>query len=213
MPGLDLLQRHLFASAAVVGLLSGGVVGLFLPIRAASPPKSVSAPWILPTIADTKRFRQDAYLSLRAARFWKTVAAPGERNAPRLDWSLAAIVTRPRPMAAVMQPGATQVSTLVAIGGQLPDGSTLVRVTRDVVWFEKDGCVRVRKLFRPVTAENNVCLGETAPQPTDPLGTAQATTSTSGGEASTPAPSRPTSSPTFKPSARPAPQGANSAIP
>lgn len=159
MASLDLLRRHPFPTAVALGLLLGGIVGLFFPIRAAAPPKAGSEAWALPTLADTKRFREDDYGSLRAARFWKTVAMPGQQSKPKVEWTLAAIITRPQPMAAISQPGAKQPSALVAMGAELPDGSTLLRMTRDAVWFEKDGCVRERRLFRAVTAENNACLG------------------------------------------------------
>ena len=179
MASLDLLRRHLIPTAIALGLLLGGIAGLFFPIRAASPPKAGSQAWALPTVAETKRFHEDAYEGLRAARFWKTVAMPGQRGNPKVEWTLAAIITKPKPMAAVSQPGVNQPSSLVAVGAQLPDGATLLRLTRDAVWFEKDGCVRERRLFRPVTAENNACLGE-------------ATNSTSGpAKPATPSPSAP----------------------
>ena len=177
MPSLDLLQRHLLVTAAIAGLLLGGVIGLFFPIRAAAPPKVGNEAWALPTIAETKRFHDDDYGSLRTARFWKTVATPGQRGTPKLDWKLTAIITRPRPMAAIdrigsaprVDRGASPASHLIAVGGELPDGSTLVRLTRDSVWFEKDGCVRERRLYRAVTPENNACIGEAAADTTGPV--------------------------------------------
>lgn len=168
MPSLDLFQRHLLATAAIIGLLLGGIIGLFFPIRAASFPKASTEAWTLPSIADTKRFREEAYMGLRAARFWKTVADPGQRNSPKLEWVLTAIITRPRPMAAINQLGAKEPSALIALGAELPDGSTLLRLTRDAVWFEKDGCLRERRLYRPVTAENNACLGSAKPDTASP---------------------------------------------
>ncbi len=160
MASLDLIRRHLIPTTIALGLLLGGIAGLFFPIRAASPPKSGTQAWVLPTVAETNRFREADYEALRAARFWKTVAMPGQRGSLQVSWTLVAIITRPQPMAAVSQPGGKQPSSLVEVGAQLPDGSTLLRLTRDAVWFEKDGCLRERRLFRPVTAENNVCLGE-----------------------------------------------------
>lgn len=204
MPNLDLLRRHLMATAAVAGLLLGGIIGLFLPIRAASPPKASSEAWALPAIGDTARFRNDAYAALRAARFWKTVAGPGQRGAPKVEWTLTAIITRPRPMAAVDRPGAAQGATtgvsmpsaLVAVGAELPDGSTLVRLTRDAVWFEKDGCLRERRLYREVTAKNNACIGEEEPDLGDRAGPADAATPTpSTPDASTPTPPAPAAPP------------------
>lgn len=208
MPSLDLLRRHLLATVVIVGLLMGGIVGLFFPIRAASPPKAGSEAWTLPSIADTKRFREDDYAALRAARFWKTVAGPGERSAPKVEWTLTAIITRPRLMAAVSQPGAKQSSALVAVGAALPDGSMLLRLTREAVWFEKDGCVRERRLYRAVTAENNACLGEPKPDATDPV--KHATPDTAAPAAAPRSGSDPARS---TPSAKPASQAAGTATP
>ena len=221
MPSLDLLRRHLVATAAIAGLLLGGVIGLFLPIRAASPPKSSTEAWALPAISDTKRFRTDAYTALRAARFWKTVGGPGQQGVPKVEWTLTGIITRPRLMAAVDQPGNGRgdkpgdkpASNLVAVGAELPDGSTLLRVTRDAVWFEKDGCVRERRLYRAITAENNACLGEPTPGTATPDTTAPAKATTP--DVATPAASpRPGSGPPRSTApTRPATQAAVAATP
>lgn len=217
MASLDLLQRHLFPSTVVLGVLLGGVVGLFVPIRAASPPKAANQAWSLPTVADSKRFHDDDYQALRSARFWKTVAVPGQRGAPKVEWTLAAIITRPRPMAAITQPGAKQPSVMVAVGAALPDGATLLRLTRDAVWFEKDGCVRERRLFRAVTAENNACLGEASPAATDPTpastpgpGTPRSAAPASASPRLGPDPAATAPSP---PSARTSPRAAGAATP
>ncbi len=167
MARLDLFRRHLLPSAAAAGMLLGTIVGLFLPIRAATPPKAGTEAWSLPGGAETSRFREDAYATLRSARFWSNVETPGRRSAPRMEWSLTAIITRPMPMAAITLPSGTQATNLVPVGSNLPDGSTLARVSRDAVWFEKDGCLRERRLYRPVTAENNACIGS-APETADP---------------------------------------------
>lgn len=232
MPSLDLLRRHLLPTAALAGLLVGGIIGLFLPIRAASPPKSSSEAWALPAIGDTKRFRDDAYTALRSARFWKTVAGPGQQGAPKVEWTLTAIITRPRPMAAIDRPGgaaaghagdkpgSSTASNLIAVGDELPDGATLVRLTRDAVWFEKDGCLRERRLYRTVTAENNACIGETGSSSTAPAGPADASapgtsapTIPAPAAASPPSGSDPAQPAPPAPSARPAPQTAGAAIP
>ena len=235
MPGLDLLRRHLVLTAALAGLLVGGVIGLFLPIRAASLPKKTSEAWVLPTLGDTKRFRNDEFLALRTARFWKTVAGPGQKGVPKVEWTLTGIITRPRLMAAVDRPGAvpgakpgdSMPSSLVAIGAELPDGSTLVRVTRDAVWFEKDGCMRERRLYRVVTAENNACIGGAEPafdESTAPSGTSMpkpSTSSTSASDSATPktqapaaaAPQSGSDRARSAPSAEPAPPTAGAATP
>lgn len=218
MASLDLLRRHLFAAAAVIGMLLGAIIGLFLPIRAAAPPKAGSEAWSLPSVADTQRFREDAYATLRAARFWKSVAIPGQRAAPKLEWTLTAIITRPRQMAVVAQVGGGQgrsasgnpPSSMVAVGAELPDGATLVRLTRDAIWFEKDGCLRERRLYRAITAENNSCFGESASSASDPKRSATPKPTTA--PASTGPSTNTAPAPTPQP-ARPAPQAGGSATP
>ncbi len=207
MPSLDLVRRHLVITVAVAGLLIGAVAGLFFPIRAASAPKAARETWSLPTIDDTKRFREDAFASLRTARFWKTVNAPGERGTPRVDWTLTAIITRPRPMAVVSQTGGKQASLMVPIGEALPDGSTLLRMTRDAVWFEKDSCVRERRLYRAVTSANNVCLGDArSAAPSEAPNSRGATpANTSQGSGSGPAPPVPPALPAPQPPANATP--------
>ncbi len=169
MASLDLARRHVFVAVALAGLLVGGIAGLFFPIRAASPPKSSSDAWALPSATETDRFRTSDYTALGAARFWNPVASPGQRAAPTTNWTLAAIITRPRPMAAISVTGA-KPSILVALGAELPDGSTLVGLTRDVVWFEKDGCRRERRLYRAVTSENDACIDTGTPAVSTPDG-------------------------------------------
>lgn len=163
MANLDLVQRHLFASAALAGLLLGGIAGLFFPIRAAPPIKAGAEDWAMPTLAETSRFSEKAFIDLRSARYWKSVAGPGQRSAATVDWKLTAIITRPRLLASVSSARAKPSSMLVPVGAELPDGSTLLRMTRDAVWFEKDGCIRERRLFRAVTAENNACINGAEP--------------------------------------------------
>lgn len=227
MPSLDLIRRHPVLTAALTGLLLGGVIGLFLPIRAASIPKKTSEAWVLPSLGDTKRFRNDEYTALRAARFWKTVAAPGQQGAPKVEWTLTGIITRPRMMAAVDRPGAVRgekpgvsaPSALVAVGAELPDGSTLVRLTRDAIWFEKDGCLRERRLYRAVTAANNACIGEAEPAfdgSIDPSSASTPKASTSDSaipKTQVPAAATPQSGSDRAPSAEPAPPTAGTATP
>jgi hypothetical protein len=145
-------------SVAVAGALVGTVIGLFLPIRAASPPKANDDAWALPTPASIKRFDEAGYQSVRSAGFWGEIRLPGQRGAQVAGWTLGAIVTRPTVRIAVSLPGKTQVSW-VSLGAALPDGATFVAATRDTVWFEKDGCKRARKLYHKPTAKSEACIG------------------------------------------------------
>lgn len=182
-------------SVAVAGALVGTVIGLFLPIRAASPPKANDDSWALPTSASIKRFDEAGYQAVRSAPFWGEIKLPGQRGAQAAGWTLGAIVTRPTVRIAVSAPGKTEV-TWVSLGATLPDGATFVAATRDTVWYQKDGCKRARKLYQKPTAQSEACIGAPgAPAVASPRGGAPA--------ASTPGSAAPAvTPPTAAPSAR-----------
>ena len=77
----DLLRRHRFLVVAAAGSVIGVVVGLFLPIRAADPPKAEEAAWSLPNAQALKRYRDEHFQTVRRARFWGELAMPGRRTA------------------------------------------------------------------------------------------------------------------------------------
>lgn len=160
MAVVDLLRRHRFVAVAIAGAVVGAVIGLFLPIRAADPPKAEEAAWSLPNAQALKRFRDDQFQSVRRARFWGELAVPGKRNADQpAAWSLHAIVTRPVVQVGIGVNGKPG-SSWVRLGGALPDGATVVAVDRDRIWFEKDGCRRMRPLYPDKTkSDADACIG------------------------------------------------------
>lgn len=159
----DLLRRRRFVAVAIAGGMVGAVIGLFLPIRAADPPEAEEAAWSLPNAQALKRFRDEQFQVVRGARFWGELAMPGRRAVDQTSaWSLRAIVTRPMVQVAVSV-GSKPAQTWVRLGGALPDGATLVAVNRDRVWFEKDGCKRVRSLYQDKTRPDpDGCIGAPA---------------------------------------------------
>jgi hypothetical protein len=184
---VERLRTKPWLAAAGAGALVGILIGLFLPIRAASPPKANDDAWALPTPASIKRFDEAGYQSVRSARFWGEIKAPGQRGAQAAGWNLGAIVTRPTVRIAVSIPGKPGVSW-VSLGAPLPDGATFVAATRDTVWFEKDGCKRARKLYQKPSAEADACIGA----PGVPVVAVSRSTATA---ASTSAPAAPTPAP------------------
>ena len=156
----DLLRRRRFVVVAILGALVGVLVGLFLPIRAADPPKAEEAAWTLPSALALKRFSDEKYQLVRRAGFWGDLATPGRRAAPESSvWSLHAIVTRPFVQVAISTNGKPGQSW-VRVGSALPDGSTLIAVTRDRAWSEKDGCRRMRALYKDNTkTDADACIG------------------------------------------------------
>lgn len=168
----DGLRRHRFMVAAIAGSIVGALVGLFLPIRAADPPTAEEASWALPNAQALKRFRDDQFQTVRRARFWGELAMPGRPAANQTSaWNLHAIVTRPVVQVAVSV-GGKPAQTWVRLGGDLPDGATLVAVNRDRIWFEKDDCKRVRSLYQDKTRPDpDGCIGAPAGDTVDPPAT------------------------------------------
>ena len=168
---VDAIRHRPWLAAVLGGALLGGVIGLFLPIRAADPPKADAVDWTLPTAQSLKRFREDQYQLVRGARYWGELAAAGGRRAAPLNWTPVAILTRPSVRVAVSVAGKKETQW-VRLGEALPDGATLMSVTRDRIWFEKDGCRRERPLYpgKPdkATAAADACIGAPAATPTTP---------------------------------------------
>ena len=156
----ELLRSRRYVAVAIAGGLVGAVVGLFLPIRAADPPRAEEAAWSLPDAQALKRYRDEHFQTVRRARFWGELAMPGRRaaNQPSV-WSLHAILTRPVVQVAISTNGKPG-QTWVRLGGTLPDGATLVSVSRDRVWFERDGCRGTRPLYEnPAKPDADACTG------------------------------------------------------
>lgn len=160
----DLLRRRRLVAVAIAGGVVGAMVGLFLPIRAADPPKAEAAAWSLPNAQALKRYRAEHYQTVRRGRFWGELAMPGRRPAAQQSiWTLHAIVTRPFVQIAVSTQGKPG-QTWVRPGGALPDGATLVAVNRDRVWFDKDDCRRMRPLYKdPTKPDADACIGAAPP--------------------------------------------------
>ena len=168
---VELLRRRRFVVVAIGGALIGAVVGLFLPIRAADPPKADEARWSLPNAQALKRFREDQFQAVRRARFWGELAMPGRRGANvQPVWTLQAIVTRPKVQVAVSTvANGKPTQSWVRIGGTLPDGATLVAVNPDRVWYVKDDCRRMRSLYQAAGKPDvDTCAGQPAASASPP---------------------------------------------
>ncbi|GHC09862.1 hypothetical protein [Thermomonas carbonis] len=163
---IESIRRHPLLLAVFFGAVMGAVVGVFLPIRAAAFPKAQPESWVLPSAQALKRFREDQFEQVRNGRFWGELAMPGQRAARAAvsNWSLGAIVTRPVVQVSVTATG--KGLAWVRLGGALPDGSILVSASRDRIWFEKDGCKRVRSLYQnKVRPDPEGCIGDAASKP------------------------------------------------
>ena len=143
---LDAARRRLVPTAAACGAVVGIVIGLFLPIRAAAPSRGSELDWRLPSPQSIRRFDQAQYETLKTAGFWNTQATPRDGKPAADAWTLLAIMARPIAQVAVSAPGARK-QAWVRLGGTLPDGATLVAIDGDRIWFEEDGCRRVKQLY------------------------------------------------------------------
>lgn len=161
---VEWVQRRRLLAAALAGAVMGAVVGLFLPIRAADPPKADEANWSLPNAQALKRFSDNSFQSVRAAKFWGELLMPGQRGNEKkvASWTLTGIVTRPLLQVSVTEQGkqGKPEQTWVRVGGKLPDGAVLDSISRDRVWFIKDGCKQVRSLYQsPLHPDPEGCIG------------------------------------------------------
>lgn len=141
---VELAKRHIVVAAAAVGAVLGVTIGLFLPIHAAPPTRGQALNWNLPSPQSVRRFDLAQYESLKTAGFWDTQAAA--RGTGTSAWTLRAIMTRPIAQVAVSTPGKNE-QKWVRLGGTLPDGTILAAIDRDAIWFEQDGCRRVKRLY------------------------------------------------------------------
>ena len=159
MAPADRLRRRRMLLAVLAGTALGALIGLFLPIRAAQPSDADATAWSLPNAQALKRFSEEDFRRLLSARFWGELSRPGERaRQPQVTWRLHAIVTRPEVQVAVSQADGKSSQAWIRLGDALPDGSTLVQVSRDGVIFEKDGCRRRRALYRVSTTEPDAAV-------------------------------------------------------
>ncbi len=145
MPLVDQLRSRLLLAATVCGAALGTAIGLFLPIRAATPEQGAELAWRLPTAESVRRFNEASYQSVRSGGFW---GGEAQRNrATRASgWTLRAIMTRPVSQVAVAVRG-SNAQVWVRVGDALPDGGTLVAVDRDKAWVEQEGCRRAVFLY------------------------------------------------------------------
>lgn len=161
---VERLRARPWLAAAGAGAIVGVLIGLFLPIRAASPTRAQEADWKLPPPAAVKRFNDTDYQAVRSARFWGELQRPGAPGNQAVAWTLAGIVTKPLVRIAVTASGKPAVSW-IRPGDTLPDGATFVAASRDTVWTEKDGCRRARKLYQKPSPETEACIGAAQPAP------------------------------------------------
>ena len=192
---VELLQRRRMTATVVAGALLGSLVGLFLPIRAADPPKADEATWSLPNAQALKRFSDNTYQAVRSAKFWGDLQMPGQRGNEKkaTAWVLTSIVTRPLVQVSISEQSkqGQPVQTWVRIGGKFPDGAVLDAVTRDRIWFTKDACKHVRSLYQnPLHPDPEGCIGADG----KPLAPAETTAKPGRPDPGNPTPDKPTPS-------------------
>ena len=64
----------------------------------------------------------------------------------------------------------------VRVGGSLPDGSVLASVSRDAIWYELDGCRRMKRLYANTGKQaasakegaEDACIGQSSHAPAAP---------------------------------------------
>lgn len=134
----------------VVGLLLGW---LNTPLTHDTNAAADASPWQPPSTAALSRYSAGAFQNLRASKAWADVEATAGGGDVRDQagqlvprWSLVGVVLTPVPTALILDGTQGKVERL-AVGANLPDGSTLAAIHHDSVTLSTRGCARQVRLF------------------------------------------------------------------
>ena len=155
---VEVIRAKPWAAAIAVGGIAGLLMGALVPPPDAGDWTPGESAWALPAPSSLQRADEATFAKVRAAPFWgaaSTLNGSGVQRRP--GWRLIGIITDPVPLALVTADG-QQDAVHVPVGGDLPDGGTVVRITFRGLSFERDGCTYARELYAPLDpAEAQPC--------------------------------------------------------
>lgn len=157
MRPVDLARAHPLGAALAIGALLGVLIGALRTVEVDAGAAAAAAPWRLPAPESLTRGDERYLAQLRQAEIWGATgsaagggrATRGGRAAAAETWRLLGIVTRPEPLALVLNEAAGQVDR-IGVGETLPDGGKLLEIGDTLIRFERQGCRYQRRLFAPV---------------------------------------------------------------
>lgn len=154
-----------FSTSLGVGLLLGTLAGLLWPVQVPPPGAEVADAWEPPGSLASLRPTESEFAFVRDAQVWGADGSgPGARGPQKAGWRLVGIIADPVPGALLTTGGGSEV-TRVAAGAQLPDGSTVERVTLEGIVFLRNGCAYERALFATEDAPVGACAADAARKP------------------------------------------------
>ncbi|MEG3191875.1 hypothetical protein [Lysobacter sp. D1-1-M9] len=162
----DYLQQRPLPVIVAAGVVLGLAVGVAWPLPEPSATAADQAGWHLPDPAVIRRYDEAQFTAVRDATVWGAAETPEESDGAsrRPEWRLTGIIANPEFAALVATAGDRKVAH-VGVGGTLPDGGEVVRITQVGITFTRDGCTHERILHQPIDpAEHAPCV----PSPTTP---------------------------------------------
>lgn len=127
------------------------VVGGFAAGYAWPPPPipktdTSDADWSLPSAQAIERYSPEAFAKITRKMQWNFASAG--TVSPSDDWRLAGFLIAEDPAILIMEPQSPGKSKRVAIGEQLPDGSTLRVIAGDWIKTQLDTCEKTYQLYQ-----------------------------------------------------------------
>ena len=160
MPIADWIQSRPLRTAGLLGLLVGTALGLAWPVSVPAPGKQRGETWAAPSGLDQVRPREIEFSTVRDAPIWGG-AMVGTEAVKRAVWLLAGIIDDPLPAAIIISAGSKE-SKRVRVGGTLPDGGVVKKISTSGLTYTVDGCTFERLLYGPAEPVGNGSCGSEA---------------------------------------------------
>ena len=146
--------------------LSGFLVGYTWPPPPIPRTQAGSAEWSLPSAAAAARYSPETFAEITKQMRWGVNSAL--EAGVSSEWRLAGFLIADDPAILVMDQGSPGKAKRVAIGEQLPDGSTLHVIAGDTITTQLDACERTYQLYQlKATSASGGCAAETPADDSD----------------------------------------------
>ena len=133
-----------YSAASLAGCLLGIAIGLAWPVPDRSPSNAEDLSASVPSRAAMQRYSEADFSKIRDGDLWTGSAGAQQTSAKLSNWQLRGVLLRPV-HAAMVEAEKKQVR--VVVGGALPDGAILQRVSADYIEFTRKRCTYRRPLY------------------------------------------------------------------
>lgn len=146
--------------------LAGFIVGAAWPPPPVPRAAADTAAWSIPGPDRITRYSPETFAKITRDMRWSGGAVAADGSAT--EWRLAGILISPEPAILVMDPQSPGKAKRIAIGEQLPDGSTLRVIDGDKIATQLDSCERTYQLYQlKATSASTGCGVEPTPEASD----------------------------------------------